>query len=137
MKPDKLAKIRALAADKRGDPATRQVAIEILKRYEAFVDDEPTWTPPPKNPSGPGNTFDYEKQAFMSLRDWKRSTAGNFVHTCTFKGRAYRVVIFKHKKTPTYGWLRVDIMRDEEVWSGRFRDIQEAHQDAWKNLQSL
>jgi hypothetical protein len=137
MTPQRLAKIRALATDMRGDPATRMVALEILRRYEkveepAFYDvkDEP------QNPANPRmrNSDEYERYRFMSLRDWRRSAAGNPVHVFTLKGRPYRVTLFKHKKTPTWGWLRVDLRTDEEIWSGRFSTIEEAHKAAWTSL---
>jgi hypothetical protein len=138
MTPERLAKIRALATDMRGDPATRMIALEILRRYEPepeFHDVEDK----PQNPPNPRmrNSDEYEHHTFMSLRNWGKSTNGNFVHTFTHKGRGYRIVLFKHKKTPTFGWLRSDIGSGTEVWSGRFPDLQGAHADAWKNLMTV
>jgi hypothetical protein len=133
--PDKLAKIRALAMDMRGDPATRMVAMEILRRYEP---EEPAWhdvkEDEPPNPPGMKNSEEYEQFIFLSLHNWGKSASGNFVHTFTYKNRAYRVVLFKHKKTPTWGWLRVDIATSAEVWSGRFANVTEAHRDAWAKM---
>jgi hypothetical protein len=139
--PAKLDKIRRLASDLRGDPATRTIAIAMLKKWEAehgpsFHDVEEEWKP--QNPPGMRNSDDYERHAFMSLHNWGRSKiSNNFVHTFTFKGRAYRVVLFKHKRTPTYGWLRVDVARGAEVWSNKFPDLPAAHRDAWDQLQRL
>jgi hypothetical protein len=137
MTPERLAKIRAIAMDLRGNPAVREVALEMLRRYETV--EEPTFhdvKDEPQNPTNPRMhpSDEYERHMFMSLHNWGKSANGNFVHSFTHKNRAYRVVLFKHKKTPTFGWLRADIARGTEVWSGRFRDMQEAHRDAWTNL---
>ena len=142
MTPEKLAKIRALAEDMRGDPATRLVALGILRRelLRHAKAEEPVWhdiPDTPRNPPGVQNDPDYERHTFMSLHNWGKSGNGNFVHTTTWKGRGYRIVLFKHKKTPTWGWLRVDVLRSQEVWSGRFDNIQGAHQDAWRNLMTV
>jgi hypothetical protein len=141
MTPQKLAKIRALAEDTRGDPAIRAVALQILRRYEKV--EEPTFhdvkDDPYRNPPNPRmqNSEDYERYVFMNLHAWRRSAAGNPVHNLTWKRRAYRVTLFKHKKTPTWGWLRVNMNTDEEVWSGRFSTIEEAHKAAWTSLMML
>jgi hypothetical protein len=143
MTPAKLEKIRRLAEDLRGDPATRMIAREILARYQAepSFSDIPEPEPEPKNPPNPRmrNSDEYERHMFMSLSNWGRSKTGsnNFVHTFTHKGRGYRVILFAHKRTPTYGWLRVDVALNREVWSGRFNSLPEAHADAWKSLQSI
>jgi hypothetical protein len=137
MTPDKLEKIRRLAEDIRGDPATRMIAKKILERYqpESTFHDVPE--PEPQNPPNPRmrNSDAYEKHVFMSLHNWGRSkTSNNLVHSFTHKGRAYRVVLFAFKKSPTYGWLRVDLARGQEVWSGRFDSLPEAHAAAWTSL---
>jgi hypothetical protein len=137
MTPEKLAKIRRLAGDLRGDPATRMIALEILRRYEKT--EEPTFHDIPDEPQNPPNprmrnSEEYERYRFMSLRDWRRSAAGNPVHVFTWKGHPYRVTLFKHKKTPTWGWLRVHLGTEEEIWSGRFSTIEEAHKAAWTSL---
>jgi len=142
MNPEKLAKIRALAEDMRGDPATRLVALGILRRelLRHAKTEEPVWhtfTPTPQNPPGVQTDPGYERHVFMSLHNWGKSKNGNFVHTCSHKGRGYRIILFQHKKTPTWGWLRADMTGGDEVWSGRFKDIQGAHADAWKNLMTV
>jgi hypothetical protein len=126
--PAKLEKIRRLADDIRGDPATRMIAREILARYQAepSFSDAPKPEPEPKNPPNPRmrNSDEYERHTFMSLSNWGRvKTTGNFVHTFTYKGRGYRVILFARKKSPTYSWLRVDVARNQEVWSGRFNSL--------------
>jgi hypothetical protein len=138
--PDKLEKIRRLAEDLRGDPATRMIAKKILERYqpEPTFEDVPEFKP--QNPPNPRmqNSDAYEQHRFMSLHNWGRSkTSNNLVHSFTHKGRAYRVVLFAHKKSPTYGWLRVDVARGAEVWSGRFNSMPEAHANAWKDLMTI
>jgi hypothetical protein len=136
--PDKLAKIRALAEDMRGDPATRMIALKILARYAK--DEEPVFhdvPPAPENPAGMHNAPEYERYTFMSLRNWGRSKNGNFVHTTSHKGRGYRVVLFPYKKTPTFGWVRTDVATNQEVWSGRFSDLEGAHRNAWESLKSI
>jgi hypothetical protein len=140
MTPQRLAKIRALASDTRGDPATRMIALEILRRYEKT--EEPTFHDIPDEPQNPPNprmrnSDQYVQYTFMSLRNWGKSANGNFVHSFTYKNRAYRVVLFKHKKTPTYGWLRVGITSGVEEWSGRFSTIEEAHKDAWTKMMTV
>jgi hypothetical protein len=137
--PEKLAKIRALAEDLRGDPATREIARAALRRYAKEEPLEFHDVPPaPENPAGMRNAPEYEQYVFMSLRNWGRvKSTGNFVHTCSHKGRGYRVVLFSHKKTPTFGWLRVDVASNVEVWSGKFSDLQGAHRNAWESLKSI
>jgi hypothetical protein len=140
MTPQKLAKIRALASDLRGDPATRMIALEILRRYEKI--EEPAFHDIPDEPQNPPNprmrnSDEYEHYMFMSLRNWGKSANGNFVHTFTHKNRAYRVVLFKHKKTPTYGWLLVDIARGVEEWSERFNSMPAAHVNAWARIMMI
>jgi hypothetical protein len=140
--PTKLEKIRRLAEDIRGDPATRMIAREILARYQTkpTFEDVPEPEPEPRNPPNPRmrNSDEYERHMFMSLSNWGRSkTSNNFVHTFTHKGRGYRIVLFAHKKSPTYGWLRVDVARNQEVWSNRFNSLPEAHKDAWECLMKI
>jgi hypothetical protein len=150
MTPAKLEKIRRLAEDLRGDPATRMIAKKILERYqkEPTFEDVPDpdaaikkhFYGDPRNPPNPRmrTSDEYEKHVFMSLHNWGRSKqSNNLVHSFTHKGRAYRVVLFAFKKSPTYGWLRVDVARGQEIWSGRFNSMPEAHADSWKSLQSI
>ncbi len=139
MTPEKLEKIRRLAEDIRGDPATRAIALAALKRYSqpqpepvhvgaAFSDLH--------NRPGVPRSAEWERQTFMNLYQWKRSKSGNFHHSVSHKGRGYHIVLFPHKKTPTFGWLR-DSDGLETVWSGRFRTIGEAHANAWASLMAI
>jgi hypothetical protein len=137
--PEKLAKIKALAEDVRGDPATRMIAKDILRRYNrepppSFHDVEDV----PQNPPGMRNSNEYEQYRFMSLHNWGRSKiSNNLVHNFTHKGRAYRVILFAHRKTPTYGWLRIDVARNNETWSSKFSSMPAAHADAWASLMKI
>lgn len=127
MTPEKLAKVRALAEDIRGDPKIRAVAQRIL---------DANWTPPP-NPQHPGlrTSEEYDRYVFMSLDNWGQSARGNYVHTTNWDGRSYRIVLFQHKKTPTWGWLRIDVKTDTETWSrNKYDTLREAHESAWLHL---
>jgi hypothetical protein len=133
--PAKLEKIRALANDVRGDAATRAIALAALKRYaapEPAVHD----IPPLRNQPHPGmrRSPDYEKYVFMDLGQWKTSANGNLTYVITRGGRTYRIVLFKHKKTPTWGWLKIHIDTDQTEFSGRFQTMGAAHRDAWEHL---
>ena len=43
-------------------------------------------------------------------------------------------LLFKHKRTDTYGWMCVDTFNDKAEFSGRFTTIGEAQGDAWAAL---
>jgi hypothetical protein len=135
-----LAKIRALAADERGDPATRAVAQAALKRYASYTDPH---TQTSKNPyqfvdqrhPGMKTSAEYDRYRFLDLGSWRLTTAGNPTFSIAINGKMWRVVLFKHKKTPTYGWMRIDMFSEEtEFSSRRFKTMAEAHQDIWKIL---
>jgi hypothetical protein len=138
--PEKLAKIRALADDPRGDPATRAIAQAALKRY-AEPEPEPAFydVPPYRNQQHPGmrTSPEYDRHRFMDLGAWKTTTNGNPTFVVVRKGRSFRIVLFRHKKTPTHGWMRVDTINDTTEFSGRFRTIGEAHADAWSSLMAM
>ena len=134
MTPEKLEKIRRLAEDPRGDPATRTIAIAALKRYaKDLKEPEPAREPFNK---APPKSAEYERHRFMALNHWRRSKNGNFFQTITHKGRGYRIILFTHKRGGTYGWLRASEGLGE-VWSGRFPTIGEAHANAWLKLMEL
>ena len=141
MTPDKLEKIRRLAEDHRGDPATRAVAMDVLKRYGGDIHRPASSAtrPQPASPLHPGmrQSPEYQQFRFMDIGSWRRSAAGNPIFSIAIKGRQYRIVIFPHKKSPTYGWLRTD------TYGGRRSSRPEvchhgtAHGDAWRMLQAL
>jgi hypothetical protein len=129
MTPDKLEKIRKLAADVRGDPATRAIAQAALKRYAQ--------PPQPKTVPGIKPSAEHDRYAFMDVGMWRTTANGNPTRFVDHKGRTYRIVIFKHKKTPTWGWMRIDVDADETEFSGRFSSLSEAHRDSWQSLMTL
>lgn len=138
MTPEKLAKIRALAEDARGDPAIRAVAQAVLKRY-AQPEPKPAFedVPPFVDPrvEGMRTSAEYDRWRFMDLGSWKRTVNGNPTHVITVKNRTWRIVLFKHKKTPTWGWMKIDTIRGgDPEFSGKFTTMAAAHGDAWKTL---
>lgn len=105
----------------------REIAKRILNEH---------WTPPPNQPNpGTRTSEEYDQFIFMNLDNWGESANGNYVHTTKWEGRDYRFVLFRHKKTPTWGWLRVDIKSDTETWSrNKYATLREAHESAWLHL---
>lgn len=139
MTPERLAKIRALAEDPRGDPATRMIAQTALKRYAPRFTDVPHDRPAFTNQLHPGmkTSPEYDRYKFMNLGAWKRTSNDNLTIVVTHGSSAYRIVLFKHKKTPTWGWMRIDMFTDVTEFSGKFKTITEAHAAAWNSLTSL
>jgi hypothetical protein len=140
MTPEKLAKIQRLAEDPRGDPATRAIAQAALKRY----------APPPRfkdvQEEGPRRNFQhpglktsaqYDRYRFMDRATWKVTTNQNPTILVSHKGEPYRIVLFAHKKTPTFGWMRVHMLTDVTEFSGKFKTLAEAHEAAWISLTRL
>jgi hypothetical protein len=138
MTPEKLAKIQALANDPRGDPATRVIAQAALKRYYAEVNAKPKPEPPQfvdRRHPGMKTSPEYDRYRFLDLGSWRKTVNGNPTFSITIKGKMWKVVLFQHKKTPTYGWMRVNVITEETEFSGRkFPTMAEAHQDIWKIL---
>jgi hypothetical protein len=141
MRIELLRKIMALAADQRGDLATRQRAQEKLESYRVqyphlFVV-TPTRKPPP-DPRVHGMRTDpaYEYYVFTDLSLWDQTKSGNRVHSIYHKGVTYKIVLFQHKKTPAWGWMRTSDY-DGTVFSRRFATLGEAHSDSWANLMAL
>jgi hypothetical protein len=136
--PEKLEKIRRLANDVRGDPATRAIAQAALKRY-AQGEPEPQFRDIPKYEDrvhpGMRQSPDYIHRRFADLGTWDRTKSGGNPTTMVIHaGRAYRIVLFKHRKSPTYGWMRIDTVTDETEFSGKFQTMAEARDAAWTSL---
>jgi hypothetical protein len=134
--PSKIEKIRAMAQDTRGDPATRAIAQQILERYQ---EQEPVKTPP-RNQRHPGlrPTFEHQRYRFMDLEQWKVTANGNRTILVGPYGPSYRVTLFKHKKTPTYGWLVLDVLTEETIFSkSKYATLGEAHRGSWDHLMSM
>jgi hypothetical protein len=140
LNPEKLAKIRALATDERGDPATRAIAQAALKRY-ATDPPRPEFhdVPPVYNQPHPGmhTSPEYDRHRFMDLGLWKTTTNGNPTFVVVRGGRSYRIVLFRHKKSPTHGWMRINTLTDETEFSGKFATQAEAHANAWTSLRTI
>jgi hypothetical protein len=142
MTPEKIRKIRALADDPRGDPATRAIAQAALKRYaQTDKSEKPSFhdVPPYRNEQHPGmrTSPEYDRHRFMDLGAWKTTSNGNPTFVVVRNGRSFRIVLFRHKKTPTHGWMRINTITDETEFSGKFRTIGEAHANAWSSLMAM
>jgi hypothetical protein len=78
---------------------------------------------------------------FMDMDNWRESGAGNpTIGNVAMKGVEYRVVLFRHKKTPTFGYLIIEVDADEdaETFSNvRYATQNEAHRAAWEALCAL
>lgn len=144
MNPSRLAKIKALADDERGHPEVRQRAREKLeavrKSHPDLFSEAPKWRDvPPVDPRVHGMRRDpaYEYYVFTDLSLWDETKSGHKAHSVFHNGVNYRIVLFPHKKTPTWGWMRMDSRFGNAVFSGRFATVGEAHGDAWANLMAL
>lgn len=149
--PQKIAAIRALAEDERGEPNTRRIAQEKLAQYFRDNPKSPNPNPKPevnpeynswyKNPPNPRTQprEDYSKWRFMDMDQWKVSVSGK-QFTIVYKAGSinYRVTLFPHRKTPTFGWVRNPIgSTNQSVFSEKFDTLAEAQRDAWQTLQRL
>lgn len=141
MNPARIAKIKALAEDARGDPATRaraQEKLTVLRTLHPhlFEAEKPKFHNVQQDPRVHGMRRDqaYEYYIFTDLSLWGETKAGNKVHHAYHKGIIYRIVLFQHHKTPTWGWMRINDTQGGTVFSQRFGTMEEAHADAWANL---
>lgn len=139
MRAELIQKIKRLADDARGDPATRARAQEKLAAYRGshpHLFEEPKPRKPPPDPLVRGMRTDpvYDYYVFTDLGRWGCTKSGNLVFNIYHQGINYKIVLFKHKRTDTYGWMRVDTFNDKTEFSGRFTTIGEAQGDAWANL---
>ena len=139
MRLELIEKIKRLADDVRGDPATRARAQEKLEAYRGshpHLFETPKPRKPPRDPRVHGMRTDpvYDYHLFTDLGNWDRTRSGNLVFNVYHKGVNYKIVLFKHKKTDTYGWMRIDTFNDRTEFSGRFSTIGEAQGDSWASL---
>jgi hypothetical protein len=131
----KLSKIQRLADDVRGDPKTREIARRIL---EANKPDPVRGSQYNQPHQGTRLTDEYTKFKFMDFSHWGKSKTGNLIHNTTIGGKHYKLVLFRHKMTPTYGWLRTETLNDNTVFSqDKFYTMAEAHKNAWDQLMKL
>jgi len=145
---DLIRKIEAVALDERGDARIREIAIGKLEAYQTshphlFAEltkehlatsyraekDEAPWSdvtdvgpkPPTKG-----------KARFMDIRSWRETTNGNPTITLMMNGVELRIVLFKYKKAPDFGWLRIDTLTDKTTFcQACYATEAEAHQAAW------
>jgi hypothetical protein len=52
----------------------------------------------------------------MDISRWRETANGNLLIVIVVRGVGYRVVLFKHKKTPTFGALRINTDTDESTF---------------------
>jgi hypothetical protein len=112
-------KIAILAGDERGEPMVRAVAFDKLEAYR-LSHPHPFVLPQegPKTMRRPGRML-------VTLRAPARRLP-------------YRVVVFKHKKTPTFGALRINTMTDASTFiHGWWPTRDEALLGAWQALRAL
>jgi hypothetical protein len=146
-----IMKIARLAGDERGDAATRAIAFAKLEAVQAAhpelfrIAGEAPATAPETATDAPGwsdVTTEDEKPAppkgppawFMDLSGWQETANRNRSIVVTFRttGREFRIVLFRHKKTPTHGWLRINTATEEQVLSQiKHHTLREAMVDAW------
>jgi hypothetical protein len=151
MRIELIKKIQALANDARGDPATRARAQEKLASlrkthpdlfHEADIkakfggDPRNQWRDVRPDPRVHGMRMDpaYEYFIFSDLNLWDETKTGNKTIVLFHKGVNFRIVLFRHKKTPTWGWMRIDDFHHTTEFSGRFKTIEEAQSDSWASL---
>ena len=139
MNAAKLAKIKALANDPRGDPATRAIAQRVLDQHAKAppppMQDVPRFVD--QRHPGVRTSSEYDRHRFFDLNGWKTTNAGNRTFSIVRGGRSFRIVIFPHKNTPTWGWMRIDTISEKTEFSGKFATIAEAHGAAWQSLMTL
>jgi hypothetical protein len=133
-------KIRALAEDLRGDARIRAVAQSKLDGYKISHPHLFTWKqPPPHNQRNPRteHSEDYARFRFMDLETWGLTVNGNRTCIVTRNGVAYRVVLFRYKKRPAWGWTRFNLTTDDGVPTfsqNSFTTMAEAQKNAWDSL---
>lgn len=143
-----LIKIAKLAGDERGNPMVRQIALDKLAAFQQthphlfWIEGEGDplpWTDvatdadAPEPPAPPISAND--KARFMNVAKWMRTANGNLSIVIAVKGVDYRVVLFKYKKTPMFGWLRIDVDIDAQVFSQmKYATHDEARIGAWEAL---
>ena len=142
MRIELIEKIKRLADDARGDPATRARAQEKLEAYRGshpHLFEPPKDRKPPPHPRVHGLRTDpvYDYYVFTDLQRWDRTKNGNLIYSVYHKGISYKLVLFKHKRTDTFGWMRVDTFNNQTVFSGRFGTIGEAQGDSWASLMTI
>jgi|SRR6516162_4866618 hypothetical protein len=138
MTPERLEKIIAIASDLRGNAHIRKVAAEMVVRARKehphlFPDIE-------KARRHPGLHVDpnHERFVYSDLEAWHKTASGNRTRVFSRGGKSYRLVIFKYKKAPRFGWLIINCDTDEQQFcTEKFMDMDLARRDAWNVLEML
>lgn len=91
------------------------------------VEESPPWPPAPS---------DKDRARFLDINRWRQTANGNLSTLVAMaRGQGCRIVLFQHKKTPTFGRLRIDLETDEEVFSKvRYATRDAALEGAWRDL---
>jgi hypothetical protein len=155
--PRKIAAIKALADDVRGDPNTRAAAQAKLEQYrrehpEIFSETmhdrilraakevaAKRYTNNPPNPRR-RHTDEFAKWRFFEMDNWKHKPNGNYTIIISTGFDSYLVTLFRHKATPTWGWSRVPMENwlDTPVFSySKFETVGQAREDAWTSLETI
>ena len=144
--PDLIAKIKAVADDRRGDPNTRAAAQRKLDAFrktdphlfEVRKPDPPPPSPPPRNPQAPGmqRAPEWQMRTYLDLSLWKKSAAGNLTTLVATRAGAHRMTLFQYK-TKEWGWIMAPVGRTEKVFGRRYKTQSEAHRASWEHLTSL
>jgi hypothetical protein len=106
-------------------------------------DDAPPWSDVAdvegaRTPAPPKPLTAKDRARFMDVRNWRETSNGNPSILLMVKGAEYRVVLFKHKKTPTFGALRINTDTDESTFMRGWRPTrEEARLGAWRELAAL
>jgi hypothetical protein len=129
--PSRLDKIRAVAADERGDPRTRAIAQQMLRALEPAPKLKPDVVEGLKQPPH------YIRRNYMDFGLWRKTEAGNPSYLVAHGGRAYKIVLFPHKKTPTWGWARFIDGEEPSFSKTRYASVEEAQLAAWNSLMSI
>ena len=135
--PQKIAAIKALAEDERGEPNTRAAAKlkleQIRTQHPSLMENVKAILA--QNPLNPRmqHRQDFSKWRFMDMGNWKATDKGNY----TILVECYRVTLFK--KMGEWRWSIKDVTDDRRKpkFGGDFDLIGEAQRDAWENLQTI
>jgi hypothetical protein len=156
---DLIRKIALVAGDERGHPRIREIAFGKLAAFKIshthlFVlpmseddpegeDDAPPWSDVAdvegvRGPPPPAPLTAKDRARFMDAQNWRETTNGNVSILIMVNDIEYRVVLFKHKKTPTFGALRIDTDTDQTTFMhGWWLTREEARLGAWQELAAL
>ena len=152
--PQKIAAIKAVADDARGEPNTRAAAKAKQEQYRRERPDlfQEGMTPKMfndimnqaraayggnqhQNPPNPRmqKSDEFAKWRFMGMDNWKRSDNGNYTITVSSGFLAeFRVTLFK--KENRWKWVFSRNNGDTTFSSHSFSVIDEAMRDAWASL---